>query len=83
MEKYLKKSITAPSAVTGEPKLFNKERLIGRGGTGVVATYRASDGENTSNVATVTITVEDSPHISIELMQQGSEADGSATTAVP
>ena len=42
-------------------------------------TYRASDGEETSNLATVTIEVVSPATLSIEATQQGSEADASAT----
>lgn len=45
MERYLKDNITVPSPATGVSKLYTKEKVIGKGGTSVVATYRASDAE--------------------------------------
>lgn len=45
MEKYLKSTITAPSAANGEVTLFEKEKVLGVGGTGVAATYRSNNGE--------------------------------------
>lgn len=45
MDKYLKSSFTAPSAANGVMTLFEKEKVIGVGGTGIVATYRSNLGE--------------------------------------
>ena len=45
MDKYLKSSITAKSAENGKMTLFEKEKVIGIGGTGIVATYRSTSGE--------------------------------------
>ena len=42
-------------------------------------TYQASDGEKLSNVATVSINVQQLADVSIATTQQGSEGDGSAT----
>ena len=45
MENYLRATIVSPSRDSSKEKLFKREKVIGSGGTSIVATYRAEDGE--------------------------------------
>ena len=45
MEKYLKKIIVVQSPTTGQSQEYRREKIIGRGGSGIVSTYRAASGE--------------------------------------